>query len=219
MTDASTFHRPSTALVVQDLQNDVVTEGSAFAASGAPAHAPRPFQDRFDGWIMIRGEVLRSDHDRRARRECDEAPETVYRKQIRPVMVHGADVMDRIFQAGPTRMLSYSAPVASRSAVGCKPGDLVGVAGFEPAASSSRTSGASGRLSVIAGSSVCRWQCSLAAVRGRCCTSALYFVRQTHSLQSDVFGRAGSADLARQSSVSSRETPLLPPAHRHANGT
>src|SRR5215831_5226456 len=46
-------------------------------------------------------------------------------------------------QAGPTRMLSYSlsysAPAASRSAVGCKPCDLVGVAGFEPAASSSRT--------------------------------------------------------------------------------
>src|SRR5215472_6795595 len=32
--------------------------------------------------------------------------ETVYRKQIRPVIVHGADVMDRIFPSGPTRMLS-----------------------------------------------------------------------------------------------------------------
>jgi hypothetical protein len=49
MTDASTFHRSSTALVVQGLQNDVVTEGGAFAASGAPAHGPRPFQDRFGG--------------------------------------------------------------------------------------------------------------------------------------------------------------------------
>ena len=28
--------------------------------------------------------------------------ETVYRKQIRPVMVHGVDVMDRIFPGGPT---------------------------------------------------------------------------------------------------------------------
>jgi hypothetical protein len=41
---------------------------------------------------------------------------------------------------GPSMgMLSYSAPAASRSAVGCMPCDLVGVAGFEPAASSSRT--------------------------------------------------------------------------------
>src|SRR5262249_36746652 len=47
------------------------------------------------------------------------------------------------FQAGLTGMLSYSlsysAPTASRFVVGCKPCDLVGVAGFEPAASSSRT--------------------------------------------------------------------------------
>jgi len=35
--------------------------------------------------------------------------------------------------------LGYSAPAASRSAVGFKPCDLVGVAAFEPAASSSRT--------------------------------------------------------------------------------
>jgi integrase len=27
--------------------------------------------------------------------------ETIYRKQIRPVIVHGADVMDRIFSGGP----------------------------------------------------------------------------------------------------------------------
>ena len=27
--------------------------------------------------------------------------ETIYRKQIRPVIVHGADVMDRIFPGGP----------------------------------------------------------------------------------------------------------------------
>jgi len=38
-------------------------------------------------------------------------------------------------------------------------------------------SGAPGRLSAVAGSLVCRWPCSLAAVRGRCCTSALYFMR------------------------------------------
>ena len=29
----------STALVIQDLQNDVIIEGGAFADSGAPAHA------------------------------------------------------------------------------------------------------------------------------------------------------------------------------------
>jgi integrase len=29
--------------------------------------------------------------------------ETVYRKQIRPVIVHGADVMDRIFPSGTNR--------------------------------------------------------------------------------------------------------------------
>ena len=34
--------------------------------------------------------------------------ETIYRKQIRPVIVHGADVMDRIFPEHPARMLSYS---------------------------------------------------------------------------------------------------------------
>src|SRR3984957_991079 len=69
--------------------------------------------------------------------------ETVYRKQIRPVLVHGADVMNQIFPSGSGRMLSYSlgysAPVVDRSAAGRVPCDLVGVAGFEPAASSSRT--------------------------------------------------------------------------------
>ena len=29
------------ALIIQDLQNDVIAEGGAFADSGAPAHAPR----------------------------------------------------------------------------------------------------------------------------------------------------------------------------------
>ena len=57
--------------------------------------------------------------------------------------MHGAYVMDRIFPSGTnpglTRMLSYSAPAGSRSAVGYEPCDLVGVAVFEPAASSSRS--------------------------------------------------------------------------------
>ena len=68
MTDASTFHRSSTALVVQGLQNDVVTEGGAFAASGAPAQAHGRSKIVLTGWITIRGGVLRSDHDRRAGR-------------------------------------------------------------------------------------------------------------------------------------------------------
>ena len=68
MTDASTFHRSSTALVVQGLQNDVVTEGGAFAASGAPAHAHGRSKNVLTGWITIRGGVLGSDHDRRAGR-------------------------------------------------------------------------------------------------------------------------------------------------------
>jgi hypothetical protein len=66
MTDASTFHRSSTALVVQGLQNDVVTEGGAFVASGAPAHGRSKIV--LAGRITIRGGVLGSDHDRRAGR-------------------------------------------------------------------------------------------------------------------------------------------------------
>jgi hypothetical protein len=57
----------------------------------------------------------------------------------------------------------------------CEP-ELVGVAGFEPAASSSRTSGAAGRLAVDTASSVCWRSCLLATVRGRCCNSVLYLV-------------------------------------------
>ncbi len=30
-----------TALIIQDLQNDVIAEGGAFASSGAPAHAKK----------------------------------------------------------------------------------------------------------------------------------------------------------------------------------
>ena len=44
-------------------------------------------------------------------------------------------------------------------------------------------SGASGRLAVLARSSVCGRSCLLAAVRGCCCTSALYLVRLTPCLQ------------------------------------
>ena len=41
-------------------------------------------------------------------------------------------------------------------------------------ASSSRTSGAAGRLAVVPANSVCWWSCWLAVVRGRCCTLLLY---------------------------------------------
>ena len=47
---------------------------------------------------------------------------------------------------------------------------LVGVAGFEPAASSSPTRGAAGRLTIIPASSGCWRSCWLAAVRARRCT-------------------------------------------------
>ncbi len=84
-------------------------------------------------------------------------------------------------------MLSYSVGYAIRkghdiglSVMAC---ELVGVAGFEPAASSSRTSGASGQLTVVPASRVCWRSCWLAAVRGRCCTFALYLVRPTTCLQ------------------------------------
>jgi hypothetical protein len=43
-------------------------------------------------------------------------------------------------------------------------------------ASSSRTSGAAGRLVVVPASSVCWRSCLLATVRGRCCTPVLYCV-------------------------------------------
>jgi hypothetical protein len=79
---------------------------------------------------------------------------------------------------------------------------------YRARASSSRTSGAPGRLSVIAGSSVCRWQCSLAAVRGRCCTSALYFVRQTPCLQIVVRTYGSGFDLRGGVLAVDRDVPL-----------
>jgi gluconolactonase len=39
MTDELSFDQASTALILQDLQNDVISDGGAFADSGAPAHA------------------------------------------------------------------------------------------------------------------------------------------------------------------------------------
>src|SRR3979411_1273173 len=39
VNDSLKLDPTSTALIIQDLQNDVIIEGGAFAASGAPAHA------------------------------------------------------------------------------------------------------------------------------------------------------------------------------------
>jgi hypothetical protein len=68
--------------------------------------------------------------------------EIVYRKQLRPVLLEGAGAMDRIFPEG-SRMLSYSLSysVTIKGRLLCLQvaSELVGVAGFEPAASSSRT--------------------------------------------------------------------------------
>jgi hypothetical protein len=36
----------SAAMIIQDLQNDVIIEGGAFADSGAPAHATRRTSSR-----------------------------------------------------------------------------------------------------------------------------------------------------------------------------
>ena len=79
--------------------------------------------------------------------------ETIYRKQIRPVIVHGADVMERIFPERPypdAYLLSWLLTtgyelVSARSHAS----ELVGVAGFEPAASSSRTGHAGVRVACL----------------------------------------------------------------------
>jgi hypothetical protein len=52
-------------------------------------------------------------------------------------------------------MLSYSVTIKGRLQSSQVASDLVGVAGFEPAASSSRTTGAPGRLAVVPANSVC----------------------------------------------------------------
>jgi hypothetical protein len=56
---------------------------------------------------------------------------------------------------------------------------------------------------------VCRWPCSLAAVRGRCCTFALYVVQLTPCLQSDVSARVSGSDLSNRLSVGDRHVPLV----------
>lgn len=41
MADKLKLNAKQTALIIQDLQNDVISEGGAFASSGAPAHAKK----------------------------------------------------------------------------------------------------------------------------------------------------------------------------------
>ena len=41
MADDLNLNAKKTALIIQDLQNDVIMEGGAFADSGAPAHAKK----------------------------------------------------------------------------------------------------------------------------------------------------------------------------------
>jgi hypothetical protein len=54
--------------------------------------------------------------------------ETVYRKQLRPVLLEGAGAMDRIFP-GQSRMLSYSVTIKGRLLRPQVAPELVGVAG------------------------------------------------------------------------------------------
>jgi integrase len=78
--------------------------------------------------------------------------EAVYRKQIRPVITEGAEVMDRLFPGispqgeRPPRMPSYSVGYSMAKGHVAVTGNVasglyrsVGVTGFEPATSSSRT--------------------------------------------------------------------------------
>ena len=49
------------AMIIQDLQNDVIMDGGAFAESGAPAHArEQRVVDKSDGWLRSRGHAASS---------------------------------------------------------------------------------------------------------------------------------------------------------------
>src|SRR5260370_40574452 len=47
-----------TALIIQDLQNDVIAEGGAFASSGAPAHAKK--QNIVENVSKLAGEMRKA---------------------------------------------------------------------------------------------------------------------------------------------------------------
>jgi hypothetical protein len=87
------------------------------------------FVAQYRGWVM----VLAAGHTGTA------TTETVYRKQIRPVVVGGAEVMDSLFPGG-IRMLSYSDSYSMSKGHDFRwvvmPSDLVGRTGFEPVTSS-----------------------------------------------------------------------------------
>ena len=44
------------ALIIQDMQNDVMMEGGAFADSGAPAHAKE--QNAVENWTTVRSACI-----------------------------------------------------------------------------------------------------------------------------------------------------------------
>jgi len=68
----------------------------------------------------------------------------------------------------------------------------VGVAGFEPVASSSRTSGGAGRLAAVPAHGGCGRWLKLVAVGGRCCTRLLYRDRPHRAGDGPRPVRAGS---------------------------
>ena len=115
------------------------------AAAGLDPHewTPRELRHSFVS-LLSDADVPIEQISRLVGHSSSTTTETIYRKQIRPVIVHGADVMDRIFPGEPgsrclvTHLVTQHRPRAGLH-VGHMPSELVGVAGFEPAASSSRT--------------------------------------------------------------------------------
>ena len=115
------------------------------AAAGLDPHewTPRELRHSFVS-LLSDADVPIEQISRLVGHSSSTTTETIYRKQIRPVIVHGADVMDRIFPGRDesgcivTQIVTQHR-LESRADVGHMPSELVGVAGFEPAASSSRT--------------------------------------------------------------------------------
>jgi len=91
-------------------------------------------------------------------------------------------------------MLSYSAPAESRAHIGYMPSELVGVAGFEPAASSSRSQRAMSPTTTLTQSDLPR------TVRGRPLASA------------GVSGGCYSVGYSPAQGVAAGARALIPPA-------